>query len=101
MTGGWGAPRANPNRTQVTEAVQRIAAFENERPDVMTGRCADGLHEDCHGHILGIPCSCECHTACAHDFTPRWEGDDPARWTCAICLAPRGATTTEETTDDR
>lgn len=26
---------------------------------------------------------------CEHDFTPRWEGDDPARWTCAICLAPR------------
>ena len=24
-----------------------------------------------------------------HDFQPRWEGDDPASWTCAVCLSPR------------
>lgn len=39
--------------------------------DVMTGRCNDGYHDDCHGHLLGVPCCCDCHT------------------------------TTEETTDDR
>lgn len=44
MTGGWGTPRAKPSY------------------DVLTGRCADGLHDDCHGHLLGVPCCCDCHT---------------------------------------
>jgi len=67
MTGGWGTrkrppsndpqrpptgpasgPLANPRRVQVVE-------------DVMSSRCADGLHGDCRGHLLGTKCCCECH----------------------------------------
>jgi len=49
MTGGWGTPSANPRRTQILS-------------NVLTGRCSDGLHEVCHGHLLGVPCCCDCHT---------------------------------------
>lgn len=53
MTGGWGTPKANP---------QRVRLPGHPPYDVLTGRCADGLHDDCHGHLLGVPCCCDCHT---------------------------------------
>lgn len=74
MTGGWGTPRPTPEAVQ--EAADALSAREKEQPlanpqrvrlpghppyDVLTGRCSDGLHDDCHGHLLGVPCCCDCH----------------------------------------
>jgi hypothetical protein len=69
MTGGWGTrkqpPSTDPERPPVGPASGPLANPKRTRAevviDVMTGRCADGLHEDCPGHLLGVPCCCECH----------------------------------------
>jgi len=54
MTGGWGTPAQRE-----PAGAERLYSILS---DVMTVRCSDGLHEDCHGHLLGVPCCCDCHT---------------------------------------
>ena len=73
MTGGWGTPPGKPILESIKETADRLRERSKEQPagaerlhsilsNVMTGRCSDGLHDDCHGHLLGVPCCCDCHT---------------------------------------
>lgn len=77
MTGGWGTPPGKPVLESIQETADRLRERAKAQPvanpqrvrlpghppyDVMTGRCADGYHDDCHGHLLGVPCCCDCHT---------------------------------------
>lgn len=71
MTGGWGTPKAKPPSNDPERPPKGPASGSLANPrrvqvevvvDVMTGRCADGWHEECHGHLLGVPCCCDCHT---------------------------------------
>ena len=73
MTGGWGT-RLTPQQREREE--QRLAAKARMRADyerkraallanVLTGACGDGLHENCQGHLLGVPCCCTCHKEAA------------------------------------
>lgn len=76
MTGGWGTPRV-PVLQAIEETAERLRERAKEQPlanpervragmelltNVVTGRCNDGYHDDCHGHLLGVPCCCTCHT---------------------------------------
>lgn len=71
MTGGWGTARSRPPSDDPERPPKGLASGTLANPrrvqveitvkGVLTGRCADGTHGDCHETVLGVPCCCECH----------------------------------------